>query len=48
MPKPEVHEKKKVRILHINAEEDHVAAQFWNVKGDLKKNENGIKSNIQI
>lgn len=45
MPKPKVKEKKKVKILHINADEDHVAAQFWNVKGDLKKNENGIKSN---
>lgn len=45
MPKPEVKEKKKVRILHINADEDHVAAQFWKTKGDLKKNEGGIKSN---
>lgn len=45
MPKPEVKDKKKVRILHINADEDHVAAQFWNVKGDLKKNKDGIKSN---
>ena len=45
MPKPEVKEKKKVRILHINADEDHVAAQFRKVKGDLKKSEEGIKSN---
>jgi len=45
MPKPEVKEKKKVRILHINADEDHVAAQFWKEKGDLKQNENGRKSN---
>lgn len=29
MPKPEVKNKKKVRILHINA--DHVAARFWSV-----------------
>ena len=36
MPQPEVKEKKKVRILHINADEDHVSAQFWKVKGDLK------------
>lgn len=45
MPKPEVKEKKKVRILHINADEDHVAAQFWKEKGDLKQNEYGRKSN---
>lgn len=45
MPKPEVKEKKKVRILHINADEDHVAAQFWKAKGDLKKNEAGRKRN---
>jgi hypothetical protein len=45
MPKPEVKEKKKVRILHINADEDHVAAQFWKEKGDLRQNENGRKSN---
>lgn len=30
-------EKKKVRILHINADEDHVAAQFYKEKGDTKK-----------
>lgn len=45
MPKPEVKEKKKVKVLHINADEDHVAAQFWKEKGDLKQNEAGIKSN---
>lgn len=45
MPEPEVNEKKKVRILHINADEDHVSAQFWNKKGDLKKDD-GTKSNI--
>lgn len=45
MPRLEVKEKKKARILHINADEDHVAAQFWKDKGDLNKNENGIKSN---
>lgn len=48
MPKPEVKEKKKIKILHINADEDHVAAQFWNVKGDLKRNEDGRKSNTII
>ena len=45
MPEPEVKEKKKVRILHINADEDHVSAQFWKVKGDLKKNDDGTKNN---
>jgi hypothetical protein len=45
MPGPEVKEKKRVKILHINADEDHVAAQFWNTKGDLKKNEDGTKNN---
>ena len=45
MPQPEIKEKKKVKILHINADEDHVAAQFWNVKGDLKQNEDGTKNN---
>jgi hypothetical protein len=45
MPKPEVKEKTKARILHINADEDHVSAQFWNVKGDLKKNDDGSKNN---
>lgn len=44
MPKQEVKEKKKVRILHINADEDHVSAQFWNAKGDLKKDD-GRKNN---
>ena len=45
MPKPEIKEKKKVRILHINADEDHVSAQFWKTKGDLNKNEDGSKNN---
>lgn len=36
--------KKKVKILHINADEDHVSAQFREEKGDLKKEE-GRKNN---
>lgn len=48
MPLPEVKEKKKVKILHINADEDHVAAQFWKAKGDLKKSEDGRKINTII
>lgn len=45
MPELEVKEKKKVKILHINADEDHVSAQFWNKKGDLKKSDDGTKNN---
>ncbi|HKM34025.1 MAG TPA: ISLre2 family transposase [Lachnospiraceae bacterium] len=32
-------EKKKVKILHINADEDHVSAQFYEKKGDIQKKE---------
>lgn len=35
----EAMEKKKVRYLYINADEDHVAAQFFEKKGDIKKQE---------
>lgn len=35
----ETAEKKKVRFLYINADEDHVAAQFFNKKGDIKNRE---------
>ena len=38
-------EKKKVRCLHIEADEDHVAAQFYEKKGDLERGENGRKKN---
>ena len=34
-----------MRHLHIVADEDHVAAQFWNSKGDLEKNALGHKIN---
>lgn len=34
-----VKEKKKIRTLHINADEDHVSAQFYENKGDIKKQE---------
>lgn len=37
--------KKKVKHLHIAADEDHVAAQFWKEKGDLQKDGNGNKIN---
>lgn len=38
-------EKKKIRHLHIEADEDHVAAQFYERKGDLVRDERGRKSN---
>jgi hypothetical protein len=42
--KPAV-EKKKMRYLHIVADEDHVAAQFWKQKGDLENGASGQKIN---
>lgn len=45
----EVLEKKKVvDYLYIDADEDHVALQFKEKKGDLVVNENGQKANCQI
>ncbi|MDO5407989.1 MAG: ISLre2 family transposase [Eubacteriales bacterium] len=44
-PLPEVREKRKQKYLHIVADEDHVAAQFWKEKGDLEKSESGNKIN---
>lgn len=38
-------EKKKIRHLHIEADEDHVAAQFYERKGDLVRDERGRKGN---
>jgi len=37
--------KKKQKYLHIVADEDHVAAQFWEEKGDLKRSVTGQKIN---
>jgi len=45
MPVKELEKKKKFKCLHIVADEDHVAAQFWNEKGDLKENSAGQKIN---
>lgn len=45
MPIREREEKKKIRYLHIEADEDHVAAQFYERKGDLTRDERGRKSN---
>lgn len=38
-------EKKRLEYLHIVADEDHVAAQFWSQKGDLVKDSRGNKIN---
>lgn len=38
-------EKARVRHLHIEADEDHVAAQFYEKKGDLQRDGEGRKSN---
>lgn len=38
-------EKKRLEYLHIVADEDHVAAQFWRQKGDLEKDGRGNKIN---
>ncbi len=47
-PVKEQSEKKKLKHLHIVADEDHVAAQFWEKKGDLKTNRAGNKINTII
>ena len=38
-------QKKTVDFLYIDADEDHVALQFREKKGDLTKAENGVKNN---
>lgn len=40
--------KKRVRFLYIEADEDHIALQFQNRKGDLVQDEHGGKSNTAI
>lgn len=45
LPGKEEEKKKKCKYLHIVADEDHVAAQFWRNKGDLGKDNNGNKIN---
>ena len=45
MPFPMPKEKKKIRQLHIVADEDHVSAQFWEKKGDLERDSRGNKIN---
>lgn len=46
MEKPE--KKKEVEFLYIEADEDHIALQFREKKGDLVKNEHGRKNNQAI
>ena len=45
MPTKEVETKKRVKYLHIVADEDHVAAQFQEEKGDLPRDIRGYKIN---
>lgn len=40
--------KKTVDYLYIEADEDHIALQFRENKGDLKRDENGRKNNTMI
>lgn len=42
---PELKEKRKRKVIYINADEDHVSLQFHNKKGDITENENGYKNN---
>ena len=39
---------KRIKNLHIQADEDHVALQFYKNKGDLKITESGRKSNTAM
>ena len=45
MPEEIPEKKKQIKTLHILADEDHVALQFYRKKGDLQISENGRKSN---
>lgn len=42
---PKVGKKKQVKILYINADEDHVSLQFNKKKGDLRRDGYGRKIN---
>ena len=45
LPVKFIEKKKRVKKLYINADEDHVSAQFWKKRGDLRNDENGRKIN---
>lgn len=42
---PKIKKKKQIKVLYINADEDHVSLQFNKKKGDLKVLASGYKSN---
>lgn len=45
-PKEEAEpEKKRVKRLYVDADEDHIALQFLEEKGDVKRSEKGYKNN---
>lgn len=45
MPEEIPEQKKRIKNLHIQADEDHVSLQFHKQKGDLSKGESGRKNN---
>ena len=45
MPEEIPEKKRRIKKLHIQADEDHVALQFYEKKGDLQISESGRKSN---
>lgn len=48
MPEEIPEQKKKIQTLHIQADEDHVALQFQNEKGDLQNTGAGRKRNTAM
>lgn len=48
MPEDIPEQKRKIKSLHIQADEDHVALQFHNEKGDLHNTGTGRKSNTAM
>ena len=48
MEQPVPEEKKKIKNLHIQADEDHVALQFFQKRGDIRKGENNRKINTAM
>lgn len=43
-----IKEQKKVEVLYIDADEDHISKQFEVIKGDIKKNSKGNKYNTML
>jgi len=48
MPIPKLEKKKKKKHVYILTDEDHVSAQFWKEKGDLRHDSRGYKTNTII